>query len=125
MSNDPSPERRRAPRIHRQESVSIQLLLPCLERPDAPRVVTCETADISPHGLRLLLSEPVEPERILDLCIELDDDPQRFLLTAETRWCRRNDRLSCYEVGLFIHDSEGTDYREWFERVSTADGSTE
>jgi len=115
MLNEPPLEQRYVPRVPRQESVSIQLTLPSLEQPESPRVVTCETADISANGLRLRLNESVEVERILDLCIELDGDPRRFLLTSETRWCRRNDHLNCYEVGLIIHDSEGTDYQDWFE----------
>ncbi len=118
MSNEPtsgasSRDRRHARRIERRESVSIQIFLPCAERPGCPRVVTSETADVSGEGLRLLLPEPLEAERILDLCVALMGNPRRFLLTAETRWCRQDPGTGHYEVGLRVHEGEGTDFAEW------------
>lgn len=101
------------PRINSQESISIQVLLPAVDCLDTPRVVNGTTADVSATGLRVLLGEPVEPERVFDLCIQLDFNPQYFLLAGETRWCRFNDQMGYYEVGILIHDSEGTDYEQW------------
>lgn len=108
---------RSASRIRSRESVSIQILQPQTDNADVPRVVSCKTVDISTNGLRLQLNEPVEPERIFDLCIELDIVPQYLLLIGETRWCHYNDHDSCYDVGMIIHDSEGTDYQEWVKLV--------
>lgn len=108
---------RSAPRIRSRESVSIQILQSQTDNSDIPRVVNCKTVDISTNGLCLQLSEPVEAERIFDLCIEVDIAPQYLLLIGETRWCRYNDDDSCYDVGIFIHDSEGSDYQEWAKLV--------
>jgi PilZ domain len=108
-----TPERRAGQRIPRRESVSIQLWLSRAGQPGHPRVVAGETMDLSVRGLRLRIAEPVESDRILDLCVDVKDHPKRFLLTAETRWCRHDMGNGGYQVGLLIYDGEGTDYREW------------
>lgn len=118
MLNDKLPsESRNNLRIRSRESVSIQIMQPNAEGLDTPRVVMCKTADISTNGLRIQLNEPLEAERIFDLCIELDFTPQYLLLIGETRWCNYNEQDNCYDVGLTIHDSEGSDYQEWIKLV--------
>ena len=119
-------DKRNAVRFLRSEAVSIQLLLPCPDRSCPAEVVDCETVDVSRNGLRILLTEEVAAERILDICVELTDSPKRFLLTGETRWCRYNATRGSYEVGLEIQDGEGTDFAAWsdfFAAAEHTDGS--
>ncbi|KOR31613.1 hypothetical protein TI05_12470 [Achromatium sp. WMS3] len=112
MLNNIKPDSLRSlPRIPRQESVSIQVLLPVPGTLNGPRVVDGTTYDISENGLRLLLSEPLEANRFFDLCVEIN--ALRFLLAGETRWCRYNNVANCYEIGMLIYDCEGTDYTKW------------
>jgi len=118
MPNKKLSNHRNDQRIYSRESVSIQILQPNTNDMDSPRVIMCKTVDISIHGLKLQLNEPVESERIFDLCIELDFTPPYLLLVGETRWCRYNEDDNCYDVGIFIHDSEGSDYQEWIKLVS-------
>ena len=113
-----SAEQRLTTRIMRQESVSVQVLRPSLESGSSAEVVASETIDVSEHGLRLLLPEALERDRIIDICIQLRDDPKRFLLTGETRWCRYNSERQAHEVGIEILDGEQTDYTAWSESVS-------
>jgi len=117
MQNDKLSQERNSQRIRSRESVSIQILQPNTGNADSPTVVMCKTADISIDGLRLQLNEPIEPERIFDLCIEVDFTPQYLLLIGETRWCHYNEQDNCYDVGVFIHDSEGSDYQAWAKLV--------
>jgi hypothetical protein len=112
-------EQRTAVRLLRKESVSIQIVRPTLEDDSLPEVVASETIDISGHGLRLLLAEPLEAERIFDICVKLKDEPKRFLLTGETRWCRYNDERQGHEVGIMILDGEQTDFADWMRFLGT------
>ena len=118
-------EHRAAARLLRKESVSIQILRPCVDATCPAEVVASETIDISRHGLRLLLPEPLEADRIFDICVKLRDDPKRFLLTGETRWCRYNSQRQGHEVGIVILDAEETDFNAWSESVGdqTENGS--
>ena len=117
--NDPAPvgEHRTTARLLRKESVSIQIFLPCVDGTCSAEVVASETIDISRYGLRLLLPKPLEAGRIYDICIELKDDPKRFLLTGETRWCRCNSERQGHEVGIEILDGEQTDFTAWSRSV--------
>lgn len=104
---------RKSARVFSRESVSIQIVLSCLDSEDAPRIITGETTDISCTGMRLLLTEPIAEGRVFDLCIEIDVNPRYFLLSGESRWCYYNEKAGCYETGILIHDNEGTDYQAW------------
>ena len=59
--NDPAQagERRSTTRLLREGSVSIQILLPCMDGTCPAEVVASETIDISRYGIRLLLPEPL------------------------------------------------------------------
>ncbi len=113
--DDPTPARelRATARLLRKESVSIQIFLPCDDGAHPTEVVASETIDISRYGIRLLLPKPLEAGGIYDICVELKDDPKRFLLTGETRWCRCNSEQQGYEVGIEILDGEETDFAAW------------
>jgi hypothetical protein len=107
-------ERRNDLRQLRKESVSIQLVFPSEDGLCKPEVAAVVTIDVSQHGLHLLLDRPLEAGRIFDLCIELADEPRRFLLTGETRWCHAVRQADAqYEVGIQILDGEGTDFDAW------------
>jgi len=112
-----SGNHRTTTRLLRKESVSIQILRPCAGDSCPAEVVASETIDISRHGLRLLLPEPLEAERIFDICVKLKDDPKRFLLTGETRWCRYNSERQAHEVGIEILDGEQTDFTAWSQSL--------
>lgn len=109
-------ERRTKPRLLHNESVSLQLTLPGPEGPGSGRVVTTRTADLSPEGLRVHFSEPVPPDHLFDLVIELKDYNKRFLLTGEVRWCKQIGPQD-YEAGIHIQEGEQTDYQYWTDII--------
>lgn len=113
MSPNEPEERRAAPRLARSEQASIQLVFPCEDGSCRPEVAASFTLDVSINGFRLLLPRAVEPGHIYDVCVDLADQPKRFLLTGETRWCRYNEEHAGYEVGIEILEGEGTDFEIW------------
>ena len=110
-------DRRSVRRWLRSESVSVQVLLPCDDGSCPAQVVDTRTVDVSARGMRLLVGEALEAGRIFDFCVELGDHPRRFLLTGETRWCRRQADQPRYELGIEIREGEGTDYLAWAEMI--------
>ncbi len=113
MNPNKTEERRGSRRIPRRESASIQLVFPGEDGSCRPEVATSVTLDVSIQGFRLLLSKALEPGHIYDVCVELADDPKRFLLTGETRWCHYSEKRSGYEVGIEILEGDGTDFEVW------------
>jgi hypothetical protein len=106
-------ERRAQRRWLRSESVSVQVLLPCGDGSCPAEVINTLTVDVSCNGMRLRVAEHLDSGRIFDICVEFRDQPRRFLLTGETRWCRRDPQHGEHEVGIAIHDGDGTDYAAW------------
>lgn len=117
-TNSEQAERRRNERLHRRESVSVQIVLPDSQGDSRSQVLETVTVDISREGIRLLMAAPLEQNRILDLCIEIEGQSRRFLLIGETCWCRYSDLEQMHEVGLQIMDGDGTDYPAWSEHFS-------
>ncbi len=115
---DSKAERRSALRRLSSESVSVQVLQSCENGSCPARVIDTRTVDVSSHGMRLLVAERLETGRIFDICVELHDHSRRFLLTGETRWCRYHSEQGGYELGIEIHEGEGTDYLVWGEMIA-------
>jgi len=90
-------------------------VFPCEDGSCRPEVAQSVTLDVSIRGFRLLLSRELEPGHIHDVCLELKQEPKRFLLTGESRWCRYNAQQAGYEVGIEILPGEGTDFESWEE----------
>ncbi len=115
MSQSDFKEKRIASRQLRKEDASIQLVFPCEDGSCRPEVARSITLDVSIRGFRLLLSRELEQGHIYDVCVELHNEPARFLLTGETRWCHYNGEQPGYEVGIEILPGVGTDFESWEE----------
>lgn len=111
-------ERRAIHRWLRRESASVQVMQPASDGSYSPRVLAVQTADVSLRGMRLLANQALEAGYFFDVCVELRGHPQRFLLTGEIRWCRPLAAGEGFEIGLEIHEGEGTDYQYWAERIN-------
>ncbi len=120
MTPNEPVDRRDSRRLPRKEPASIQLVFPCEDGTCRPEVATSITLDVSIHGFRLLLPKPLEPRHIYDVCVDLADEPKRFLLTGETRWCRYNEEFAGYEVGIEILEGDGTDFEVWARHFEAA-----
>lgn len=112
-------DKRRIPRIRRSESVSLALFHPAPGSSSECTLAATETIDVSQAGMRIYTDEPMDPDRIFDLCVEIGGQPQRYLLTGETKWCRYNDAKRMYEVGIGIRDGVDTDFSEWSASILT------
>ncbi len=106
-------DKRRVPRIRCSEPVSLAVFHPAPGSTSECARAATETIDVSETGMRIYTKEPMEPDRLFDFCIEVRDQPQRYLLTGETKWCRYNAEKRTYEVGIEIRNGVDTDFAEW------------
>jgi len=108
-------ERRCTERMPCSEAVSIQVMHTGQDNSCVYKVIPTRTLDVSAFGMRLIVKEGLEPGRLYDVCVQLRNHPRRFLLTGETRWCRRQSSGEGYEVGIKVLEGVGTDYLAWAE----------
>jgi len=83
-----------------------------------PRVVICNTLDVSANGLMLCLDDPLPMEAIFQLHIESASPPYRFHLVGEVRWSEDLGKPNGHRTGFFLYDSDGSDIVAWKRLVA-------
>jgi hypothetical protein len=104
-------EQRQETRLAAQETIFLELALPN-ESDQAPKMIVCNTVDISANGLQVAMDDTLPQGSIHQLGIELENPPQRFHLVAEVKWCRPRDS-SGFLVGFALYESDDTDIEAW------------
>jgi hypothetical protein len=104
-------EKRQESRLAVQETLFLELSLPN-ESDQAPKMIVCNTVDISANGLQVSMDHTLPAGSIHQLGIELENPPQRFHLVAEVKWCRPRES-SGYLVGFALYESDDTDIEAW------------
>jgi hypothetical protein len=104
--------RRRHPRLMRQERLFIVLVAPGQAEELAGQTVYCATEDLSESGLKIRMQQPLPRGSHVDLWLKMGDHPGTFLLAAQVRW---HQALSSGEfmLGLELADRLGTDNERW------------
>lgn len=98
-------EKRNHPRLSRNESVYIRVLLGNGES------IETQTEDVSAGGFRARLNQALESGIILHVVIETGTPVTRFLLAAEVKWCQAG--ADEFHAGFEMLDAQGTDYEQW------------
>lgn len=106
-----TPNQRREPRFARREAIHIQIVSAGVVGQAAAQVLHCRTEDISATGFKVLSEAPIEAGRILELLIELEGSAKRYLLVAETRWCRPEG--GAWATGFELLDADHGDLAPW------------
>jgi len=110
-------ERRGYRRILQVAPASIQLRRADGGNPvSGVEIAKTQTRDVSAEGLRLWLTEQIEPDCLFELCIEEPEQGRCFLLAVESRWCGFDADHGRYEAGFAILDGLGTDFAPWMEK---------
>lgn len=85
-----------------------------------PRVVLCNTLDVSANGLLICLNDALPAEAIFQLHIESREAPAyRFHLVGEVRWSHPVENGHGYHTGFTLYDSEDSDIIAWKNLVAT------
>jgi len=106
-----STDKRRAARFLRREAIHIQIVSAGAAGEGPAQVVHCRTVDVSATGFKVVTDAPIDAGRVLDLLIEVDESRKRYLLVAETRWCRPEE--GAWAAGFELLDAENSDFAPW------------
>lgn len=112
-------EKRKHPRIPREEILSIKLIAPPTEFAYQGEPLYCSTADVSAEGMRIHVNHELEIGQEVDIWIVLLDQRGTFHLTGEITWVQQTpDEHSPgnWEAGVvLLDDSEHLEgWRELF-----------
>jgi Tfp pilus assembly protein PilZ len=116
MSSD--REKRKHPRIPREEILSIKLIAPPTEFAYQGEPLYCSTEDVSAEGMRIHVNHELEPDQAVDIWIVLLDQRGTFHLTGEVSWIQPASELEesagQWVAGVALLD-ESEHLREWRE----------
>jgi Tfp pilus assembly protein PilZ len=115
MSSD--REKRRHPRIPREEILSMKLIAPPTEFAHQGEPLYCSTEDVSAEGMRIHVNHELEPGQAVDIWIVLLDHRGTFHLTGEVTWIHPASEVGSagtWVAGVVLLD-DSEHLREWRE----------
>ncbi len=110
-------EKRRHPRIPREEILSIKLIAPPTEFAYPGEPLYCSTEDVSAEGMRIHVNHELEPGQAVDIWIVLLDQRGTFHLTGEVTWIQAASQDSSagnWVAGVALLD-DSEHLHEWRE----------
>lgn len=110
-----SPDERRS-ELRIEEETTIFLEVMSDNDNGAPRVVICNSLDMSANGVQIALDEEVPVGCILRLGVELGKDTDALYLVGEAKWVRPDEDQ--FQIGFELYDAENTDIAAWKQAVA-------
>ena len=104
-------ERRSELRLDEQATVFIEFYSADDEASAAPRVLICNSLDISANGIQIQIDQEVAVGSILRIGAELEGNEQALYLVGEVRWIKPAD--DGFTIGFALYDAENTDIIGW------------
>ena len=108
-----SSDKRRHPRLPREEPLSIRLLIPSDKAGSAPLQIYGSSVDMSATGLQLQLDHELEIGQALEVWIVLVDDHDAYNLTGKVTWSKPSE-AGGHVAGIAL-DLDCPDIRAWDE----------
>lgn len=108
-------EKRRHPRIPREEILSIKLIAPPTEFAYQGEPLYCSTEDVSAEGMRIHVNHELESGQEVDIWIVLLDQRGTFHLTGEITWIQpasEDNSAGNWVAGVALLD-ESEHLHEW------------
>jgi PilZ domain len=105
-------ERRKYPRLRREEQVVIRRVDDPDEDP-AHTALYCKTVDVSPTGMQVRLKKGLEHGEHVDVVIQVEGYGNSFHLCGEIKWCRELAGEEMCLAGIEIVDAEHSDLVRW------------
>lgn len=96
-------ERRKHKRFKKQLRASYRLIARDeLESDIEPKKIKGESVDISTSGIQLICDENIRKDNIIKIDIEIPMEKTLIETFAEVRWCRFDDEMKKYKIGLYF-----------------------
>lgn len=113
------PDKRQEYRLHRQETVFIEIDGGSFDGKQPVEILISQSLDLSANGLQLVVNEPLTPGCIHQIAIQLEEEPGPFNLVAEVKWCseraghQEDTDTPQWTAGLAILESDNTLLPAW------------
>lgn len=96
--------------LHLKLQATIFIEVIASDNTSAGNVVMCNSLDLSPHGLQVIVDEELSIGTILRLCVDLRDAEPIFLV-GEVKTQRPDAETGGYRIEFEIFESD--DYERW------------
>lgn len=106
MEYSESDNRRKFPRARKDLSVRITILDSPENTSLSDQDIECHTKDISFQGMCIFSKFEIFPGSKLDLDIHIGSPPSLYSFKGVVIWCKYNNILPGYEVGIQFQDME-------------------
>ncbi|MCX8094546.1 MAG: PilZ domain-containing protein [Candidatus Goldbacteria bacterium] len=94
-------ERRRHKRVEKRLKAYYRLITRNeLDNDEELKKFKVESIDISTGGIQLICEENIETDNIIRIDIEIPTEKTFIETFAEVRWCRFDDKIKKYKIGL-------------------------
>lgn len=80
-------------------------------------IVICNTLDVSANGLQVSMDRPLTVGGIHQIGVQLREPERRLYLTGQVKWCRTDEHVEGYMLGIALFESEETDIQAWKELI--------
>ena len=74
--------------------------------------LSCAAVDLSTRGVHFRTSDHIPVGTLIDLWVDIDNQPGKFFLTGEVCWSEATDGDS-FAIGCELKEGLATDYDEW------------
>lgn len=112
---------RQETRLHRNETIFIEVRSVYPASDENCELVICHSADMSANGVRAVIDQHLPVNAIYQLCVELHETEERLFLAGQVKWCGPDeDDTDSYNIGIEIFESDDTDIERWKSYIANA-----
>lgn len=116
--NDQCPDKRQDKRLLCEDIIFIEVASASIDSNAPAAIVICNTLDVSANGLQVSMDRPLIVGSIHQIGVQQAECENRLYLTGQVRWCRTEDDVDGYMLGLELFESEETDIQAWKELIA-------
>jgi len=118
MNQPTSSEQRQEYRLNSRETVFIELASASPDGREPEEILVSESVDISANGIQVLVNQPLEMNRILQVAVSLEDLDSPINLITEVKWIIEDAANHRWMVGLALLESDDSKLAEWKTTIS-------
>lgn len=118
MNDMTSTEQRQEYRLDSKETVFIELASASPDGTQPAEILVSTSVDISANGLQVVVNQPLELNRILQVAVQLEDSDSPINLVTEVKWIIEDQVNQRWMVGLAMLESDDTRLAEWKNTIA-------
>ena len=106
-------EKRQEVRLGSHETVFVELAAQSADGQQPAEVLICHSVDLSIHGLKIEVNQPLVADRILNVLVQLENCQTPLSLTAQVCWVKQAENQENWMGGLRLMESDDSAMVLW------------